>query len=618
MANENLGAAERIIQTLLTYNDHLVHNRPGMVVADAASPVRARWFPVTHKDENGERVIYRLEKKGKSSTKQRVGVLRAPNSIVENGRSVGTYRNAGLFPEVAAWMYRQVAEVWKLDNEFSARWASHAFGEEHRDLKVVLAAFMLVQSRRGEPVRERGEFAFFDEDYRDVGEAMLLLHRKDGRDLNPKLLLRVHDFLQLPEIQELNRELGFGRSARRPFTGRWQKAVEKWLRYREENPRLLAGLIKAGFRQSVMALARRVGYKPADDRFFELLRWKQQQAKDGRRTLAIGKAVATAETWQGLSEAEICARIVAERPGFKRIVGLLPKELGITRAIVAAAIEAGSLSRKDLIIQTPTLEELGLLTVPEIRERWERAVHEAEDLRAANIASRVQNKATQEKLQEAADNALKSAAAESMRGLRVYFFVDISGSMAGAIEAAKLHLARFLQGFPAEQLHVAVFNTTGREIRVPHASAAGVNNAFRGIAAGGGTDYGAGVRALATYRPAPEEDVLFIFVGDEQAVSFEGAVRQSGLNPLAFGLVPTPSREYGRGLSVRNTAAALGIPCFEIEERTFGDTYAIPRTIRALVLATPVGTNPGRVAPRVSIVDLILKTDLLKKPVWAA
>jgi hypothetical protein len=618
MANENLGAAERIIQTLLTYNDHLVHNRPGMVVEDATSPVRARWLPVTHKDESGERVVYRLDKKGKRSVKQRVGVLRAPNSIVENGRLVGSYRNAGLFPEVATWMYRQVAEVWRLDNEFSARWASFAFGEEHRDLKVVLAAFMLVQSRRGEPVREQGEFAFFDDDYRDVGEAMLLLHRKDGRDLNPKLLLRVHDLLQLPAIQELNRELGFGRSARRPFTGRWNKAVEKWLRYREQNPRLLAGLVKAGFRQSVMALARRVGYKPGDERFFEILRWKQRQAKDGRRTLAIGKAVATAETWLGLSEAEICARIVADRPNFKRVVGLLPKEIGLTRAIVAAAIEAGALSQKDLIIQTPTLEELGLLTVPEIRERWERAVHQAEDLRAANIASRVQNKATQEKLQEAADNALKSAAAESMRGLRVYFFVDISGSMAGAIEAAKVHLARFLQGFPAEQLHVAVFNTAGREVRIPHATAAGVSNAFRGIAAGGGTDYGAGVRALEQHRPSSEEDVLFIFVGDEQAPPFDAAVRQAGFNPLAFGLVPIASGQYGRGVAVRNTAVALGIPCFEIDERTFGDTYAIPRTIRALVLATPTGNAAGHAAPRVSLVDRILKTELLKKPVWAA
>jgi len=55
----------------------------------------------------------------------------------------------------------------------------------------------------------------------------------------------------------------------------------------------------------------------------------------------------------------------------------------------------------------------------------------------------------------------------------------------------------------------------------------------------------------------------------------------------------------------------LGIPCFLIVENTFDDVYAIPRTIRALVAATPVGVA-ARVAAaaRVTLVDTILKTDL--------
>jgi hypothetical protein len=394
--------------------------------------------------------------------------------------------------------------------------------------------------------------------------------------------------------------------------------VEKWLRYREENPKMLEGLVKAGFRSTVMDLARRVGYKPSGPKFFEILRWKQAQADDGRRGIAIGAEVAAAETWQGLDEAAICQKIVRERPDFKRIVGMLPKAVGLTRAIVAAAIEAGSMSDKDLIIHTPTLEDLGLLQVQELRERWERAVKAAEDMRAANIASRVKGKETKEKLVEAADNAVKKALVETTKNLRVYFMVDVSGSMAGAIEAAKAHIARFLQGFAMERVHVAIFNTAGREIRIPHASAAGVENAFRGIVAGGGTDYGAGVRALSDHKPGADEDVLFVFVGDEEAGSFEAAVRASGLAPLAFGLVRTVRGGTG-GTAVRDTAARLGIPCFLVDERTFADPYAIPRTIRALVAATPVGTAPGGAAAvRVSLAETILKTEILKKPAWAA
>src|SRR5262249_1209285 len=158
-------------------------------------------------------------------------------------------------------------------------------------------------------------------------------------------------------------------------------------------------------------------------KFFETLRWKQVQADDGRREIAIGKAVSAAETWAGLSERTICERIVRDKPNMKRIVALVPKELGLTRAIVAAAIEAGSLSHKDLVIATPTLEELGLLEVKPVRERWEKAVKAAEDMRAANIASRVKSKVTRELLEEGADIAVQKAVSDVIRNIVVYFMV---------------------------------------------------------------------------------------------------------------------------------------------------------------------------------------------------
>lgn len=617
MDRNTLGPAERIIQTLLTFTDHAVHNRPGMVVPAPGTATGKQWSPVTSKLEGADKVIYKLTKAGKKNIKTRVGVADDQNVIAEKGIRVGEYRPAGIFPEVAAWMYRQVAEVWKVDNEFSARWASYAFGQEHRDLKVVLAAFMLVQSRKGDPVLEDGKVVFYDEDYRDIGEAMLLLTKKDGNDFNPKLILRIEDVLKLPEIAAINKELGFYRGAKNFFPRRYDKVVTKWLLYREQNPKMLEGLVKAGFRTSVMELAHRVHYKPETPRFFEILRWKQDQAKDGRRTMAIGKAVAEAETWKDLTEREICERIVKDKPDFKRVVGLLPAKIGLTRAVVAAAIEAGSMSNKDLVIYTPTLEELGLLQVQDIRERWEQALKKTEDMRAANIATRVKSTAVKEKLEEGADNALKKIVQEAVKGLRVYVIVDISGSMKRSIVLAKEYIAKFLQSFPLDQLHVSTFNTVGRVVEIKHASAAGVENAFRGIDAQGGTSYGAGVLALAGFKPKADEDALMIFVGDEgQATTFPTAVQQSGINPMAFGLIKVPG---DNGRAVTETANQMEIPCFPIDEKIFADPYAIPRTIRALVAATPVGKfNVGPTpAPRVSLIDLIVATQLLKKPMWA-
>lgn len=615
---EKLGPAERIIQTVLTHADHLYHGRPGYVVKDATAAVGVKWHPVTHKLENGEKVVYKLDKIGKKSTRTRIGVMQENGQIKDGARIVGEYRKPGLFPEVATWMYRQVAEVWKLDNEFAARWASFAYKQEHRDFKAVMAAFMLVQDRKGDPVREDGKVLFADEDYRDVGEAMILNHFKDV-DFKPVLLLRMHELLKLPGIVAINRELGFGNSARRPFFGRWPKAVERWLRYREENPKVLEGLVAGGWRTTVMELARRIGYKPESPKFFEILRWKQEQADDGRRSILIGQQVTAAVTWNGLTERQICERIVLEKPDFKRVVGLLPKEIGLTRAVVAASIESGGFSNKDLLIHSPTLEELGLLEVPAIRGRWEAAIKAAEDMRASNIALRLKSQKNAEKLVEASDNALKKAVEEVVRNIRVYFLVDISGSMEGAIEQAKQYITKFLQAFPLDKLHVATFNAIGKLIEVKVASAVGVEHAFKGIRAGGGTEYKEGVNALQRFKPGEDEDALFIFVGDEEAPDFPQAVRDSGLNPMAFGLIRVMGKlSHGRGVCVRDTAAKLGIPCFQIDNNTFDDVYAIPRTIRALVAATPVGkAATAKTAPRVTLVDQILKTELLKKPAWA-
>lgn len=617
MDQENQGPAETILSSLLTHTDHLYHNRPGIVVADGRTRIGVRWDPVTHKVEPEGKVVYRITKVGKTQTKVRAGVLQDNMSVVEGGKVVGTYRPAGIYPEVARWMYQQVADVWKLDNEFAARWASYAFGQEHRDLKVVLAAFLLCQSRKGDPEREGDKIIFHDDDFRDVGEAMCLL-RADKLDFSPKMILRVRDVLSQDGVASINRELGFGKSVRKAFLGRWPKVVDKWLRHRERNPRILQGLVKGGFRTSVIKLAQQSGYKPDSDKFFSTLRWKQSQSKDGRRGVGLNMVVEAAESWDDLTEEQVCERIVASKPSYKIITSLVPAKVGVTRAIMAAAIEVGCLSNKDLIIATPTLDELGLLKVQEVKERWDIAVKAATDQRAANIAKRVSSRDTKESLEEAADIAVKAAVEEVVKDIRVYVIVDISASMDTAIAQAKVYLEKLIVGFPLDKLHVSVFNTVGREVDIRHASAAGVRSAFKGIRAGGGTNYAQGVECLVHHKNAGDEDALLIFVGDEQAYDFSADVRRSGLNPMAFGFVKvTGSMEHGH-TAVQDTARALGIPCFMIDEATFEDPYAIPRTVRALVAATPVGAPRVTRAPRVTLVQTILKTNLLTKPVWAA
>jgi hypothetical protein len=134
----------------------------------------------------------------------------------------------------------------------------------------------------------------------------------------------------------------------------------------------------------------------------------------------------------------------------------------------------------------------------------------------------------------------------------------------------------------------------------------------------GGTDYGAGIRALSKYKPGDGEDALFLFVGDEgdQRGEFVNAVNSSGLDPVAFALVKLESAD-SHHMAVTRTASTLGIPLFRVTRETFDDVYNVPRTVAALVAATPVGVVPGRVAVRKTLVETILECPLLVKPQWA-
>jgi flavin-binding protein dodecin len=460
-----------------------------------------------------------------------------------------------------------------------------------------------------------GKVEFSDDDYRAVGEAMCLLRGKN--DLSPKLLLRVGEILELDGVADINRKMGFGKSARNPVMGRYPKAVDKWLRHREQNPKMLEGLVKAGFRTTVMDLARKVGYKPESPKFFEILRWKQAQAKDGRREIAIGAEVKAAETWEGLSEKEICKKIAKDKPNYKRLVGLLPVSVGLTRAVMAAAMEAGCLSDTDIIILTPTIEDLGLLDVPEIKARWTKAIQAAENQRAANVARNVKKTETVEALKDAADSATAKAMEEVTKNLRVYVMVDISGSMQGAIEAAKRYLIKMLGGFPLDHLHVSVFNSVGREVLLKGTSSTAVTHAFQNFRAGGGTSYGQGVAALAHNKPKDDEDVLFIFIGDEgesRPDSLVQSVQRSGLNPVAFGLLKVPGEDYE---VVQRAAAILNIPCFRIEEAMFNDPYSVTRTLRNLIANTPVTQRvTATMIQRKTLIQQILETPLLQVPVF--
>ncbi|MDQ3335134.1 MAG: VWA domain-containing protein [Myxococcota bacterium] len=572
LPESQMGPAERLLDVVLSSSAHLWHNRPGI-------NANGVWKPA----------------KGNKDTK---GIKVEP----------------GLFVPAAVALYGKLLEIHKLNADLMAHLASYALVEtDWRDFKVACAALMLVQSRHGEPVKDDdGTVAFYDDDYRRIGEAMVLWYqKKSARMLTPKAVLRVAELLETPEIVALNRAAGFGDPAsKRAPVGRWTKAATKWLAVREANAPMLQGLVRAGYKQTIKALARKVGYKPASSAFFATLGWKQSQAEEGHREIGLDNLELTkSERFDGLSEAEICETIVTQRLRYKDAVGRLPADIGLTPAIMVALLP--TLSDRDLRQLTPTLEELGLLSVPEIRGRWEKAIAEATDQRGLNIAKNVRDQGLKEKLEESADNAAKKAvaAASGDIDLRVMFLVDKSGSMQGAIEAAKEVLVKMLAGFPLDKLHVATFDTMGQVLRPKAASRVAVQHMLAPIRADGGTIHGAGLTALHRdgVRIPIEAKLIVIVVGDEAGEP--GAQLAQTFQQLAYRvdamalLLASPHR----GQTVRDCAKTLRVPYSEVTVDQFDDPYHVTRVLRAL-LEAPISTS----APAPGLVEKVMSTKLLE------
>ncbi|WPB74787.1 VWA domain-containing protein [Archangium violaceum] len=572
------GPAEKLLDLVLGGSAHLWHNRPGL-------------------DVNG--------------------VWHAAQGASAELARRATPVKPGLFVPASVKLYRQLLEIYRLNTDLMAHFASYALTQtDWRDLKVATCALMLVQSHSGQPVREDdGSIAFLDDDFRTIGEAMILHYeRKSTRMLTPKAVLRVAELLETPEIARLNREAGFGDPAsRKAPMGRWKSVATKWLRLREQNLPMLQGLVKAGYKETLKKIARKAGYKPVSQAFFELLGWKQKQAAAGHRSVGLeGLNLVKRERFDGLSEAEICEWIELERLSYKEVVGRLPKDLGLTPAIMAALLP--SLSDRDLRILTPTLEELGLMSDPGIRARWEKAVQTATDQRALHIVKNVRSQELKAKLEEASDNAAKAAVAEATAEMdvRVMFLIDKSGSMEGAIEQSKEALSRILAGFPLEKLHIATFDTMGTVLKPKAASRAAVQHMLQGIKASGGTTHAAGVHALhrAGMRVPEEAKLICIVVGDEAGEAgdqFARAFRECGYTVAAMAMLVSVASAANRGNTVRTCAGQMKVPFSEVSVDQFEDPYQVPRVLKALMDApTAVGASQS------GWVERVMRTPLLK------
>ena len=158
-----------------------------------------------------------------------------------------------------------------------------------------------------------------------------------------------------------------------------------------------------------------------------------------------------------------------------------------------------SLSDRDLRQLTPTLEELGLLSVPEIRGRWEKAIAQATDQRGLNIAKNVRDKGAQGEARGGGGQRGEEGrrGGDAPRSTCASCSSSTSRARCRARSRSRRRRSRrSSRGFPLEKLHVAAFDTMGQVLKPKAASRAAVQHMLAPLKADGGTIHGAAVQAL--------------------------------------------------------------------------------------------------------------------------
>lgn len=508
----------------------------------------------------------------------------------------------GLYEPDAIRLWDLIQSLYQVDPMFVGQLASYAMRQlDWRDLKVVLAAYLLVQPQAW---------------LREVGEAMILPLGGDipqKRRMRPKDVYRVGEILRSPGIVSRVRTQ-FGYTSKCPM-GAYRRTLQKWLLIRERIPGAIQGLVGSGYTGVVRSLAQQARYIPERWDFFRLLRWKQ--TPNAHRIFGIGESIQPVETWDGLDENAIVKQIKKSNKSYMTLVGKLPPAIGLTKSILQALIKR--MSAQDVLIALPAIEAAGLLGDPTVTKIVEKAVKSAQDHRAATVKKNLKTEAAKDLADKAVAAANTKAIKDAVpdRDVRVMFLLDISGSQQGGIEISKEILPKLLTGLDPQRVHAVAFNSDARMLYDGKGTKTDlairqIDQVLKGLRATGATLHQAGIRALSALgvKRHPNEILILLVVGDEdgeEGSSLVSAMRDAGLVPDAIGFVYNPVG--GRGWTLRTCASHLQVPLVDVEIGDLKDPYQIPKFLRGLVDA-PVMQVAHSTAPQMARFSLLEKISL--------
>jgi hypothetical protein len=409
------------------------------------------------------------------------------------------------------------------------------------------------------------------------------------QELDPKLVKRVVD------IANIKQPLGERYREGTHFSTSLKTAIKKYIRFREQNPKAIEGIKRAGLAPTLQNLYRALHIKPSKEAA-EILGWKQGSKKKGNVEDIEKRQLLN---FKGLSDLEIAEKIRAEKIPALGALAAIPGK--ISPVIAIAVLE--QCSGNQAVILRGMFDSQGLLKNKEVLALFE------EKIATAKTALDRIDKINTEVDEDVAKTMKKARASKRKKDVgdvgSIFLHIDISSSMNHAIEFAKERgaiIAECIQN-PEENFHWGAFNHNGYLIERPESfEKDAFMAALYGLRSGGSTN------CLACYQKARElgctTDIYLTDQGHNQGdidIMIEKYDKMGLPRPNAVVIVDF---SYGTHNYLETAFEAFSIPVSVVKPESLTESALVTQAIRsAMVGAT-------------ALIDTIMDTKLLKLPNW--
>ena len=478
------------------------------------------------------------------------------------------------------------------DPFFLAHFTSYAIKNlDSKDLKVVSVFMNSLNDADGTPFIIGNDDAgrpIYSEKFRKPN--LRIVSQAGLQELDPKLVSRV------VELANIKQQLGKAHREGTHFSTSLKTAIRKWIKFRENNPKAMEGIKKAGLSKTVQKIYRMIHMKPNKETS-EILGWRQgSKVKNNIEKISKRKLF----NFKDLSDLEIAKKIRNDKLSPLGVLGALPDK--ISPVIAAAILEQAN--GNQAVILRGLFDKQGLLKDKEVLAVFNNKIQEAKTAldRVDKINTEVDRDVSQV-LKTARSNRRKKDVGSIGK---VFIHLDISGSMGSAIKFAMERGSIIAECItdPENNFHWGAFRDRAIALKRPESfEKDAFMAALYGVTANGGTD------CLANYKKARElgcDIDVYITDQDHNGNPVENRIKnldsRGYARPKAVVIVDFSNGRYND--KFKDVLEGLGIPVAILKPNTLVESALITEAVKSALLGAT------------AVIDSIMDTPLLKLPEW--